>query len=261
MGPDTSDILNCIYVVHKNLGDARFTSLVVSGSSSSFCIIMGRAAGAKNYKKDVLLEVVKEVLPSGAYEWERVCALYKERSGESDLRDKDDVKRHWIEKMCYKFKKPTGNAGAASDFIRRCQKVQALIHKKCESTLMGSHSMEDSDHQDSLDGEDSEDEDKSVGEEDGGQDTVIPALPPFQEGEGGINDVEEVVADSPGAKEPETSSVGEGDPEAIMAAQGDFEGKLLLPHKVCDLRCLSFRVTHMIVYFHIKSMLHSNQRH
>ena len=107
--------------------------------------------------------------------------------------------------------------------------------------------MEDSDLQDSLDGEDTEDEDKSVGEEDGGQDTVIPALPPFQEGEGGINDVEEVVADSSGAKEPETSSVGRGDPKAIMAAQGDFEGKLLLPPKVCDLRCLSFCVTHMIV--------------
>ena len=96
MGPDTSDILNCIYVIHKNLGDAHFTSLVVSDSSSSFCI-MGRAAGAKNYKKDVLLEVVKEVLPSGAHEWEQVCTLYKERSGESDQHDKDDVKQDWIE--------------------------------------------------------------------------------------------------------------------------------------------------------------------
>ena len=52
---------------------------------------MGRSVGAKNYKKEVLLEVVKEVLPSGAYEWERVCTLYKERSGESNLHDKDDV--------------------------------------------------------------------------------------------------------------------------------------------------------------------------
>ena len=33
-------------------------------------VVMARARGAKNYKKVVLLEVVKEVLSAGVYEWE-----------------------------------------------------------------------------------------------------------------------------------------------------------------------------------------------
>ena len=51
---------------------------------------MARARGAKSYKKEVLLEVVKEILPAGAYAWEQVANLYKERSGENDVRYKDD---------------------------------------------------------------------------------------------------------------------------------------------------------------------------
>ena len=58
-------------------------------------LTMGRVQGAKNYKKEVLLEVVKEVLPTSAFSWEQVCALYKERSKEEELRDKDDMIRHW----------------------------------------------------------------------------------------------------------------------------------------------------------------------
>ena len=46
---------------------------------------MGRVQGAKNYKKEVLLEIVKEVLPTGAFAWEQVCALYKERAKEEEL--------------------------------------------------------------------------------------------------------------------------------------------------------------------------------
>ena len=90
-------------------------------------LTMGRVQGAKNYKKEGLLEVVKEVLPTGAFSWEQVCALYKEQAKEDKLRDKDDVKRHWNEKMCNKFMKPTGSTGGARDFILRCQKVQLFI--------------------------------------------------------------------------------------------------------------------------------------
>lgn len=47
--------------------------------------------------------------------------------------------------MCNKFKKPTGKAGSANDFILNCQCVQVRILKKCKSSLMG----EDSDNKDS----------------------------------------------------------------------------------------------------------------
>ena len=72
---------------------------------------MAGARGAKNYKKEALLNVVKEILPAEAYAWEQVANLYKESSGENNVSDKDDVKHNWMEKLCNKFKKPTGRRG------------------------------------------------------------------------------------------------------------------------------------------------------
>lgn len=181
---------------------------------------MAHARGAKNYKKVVLLEVVKEVLPAGAYEWEQVANLYKERSCESDVRDKDDIKRHWVEKLCNKFKKPTGNGGGAKDFFLRCQRVQAKIHKKCESTLMGAHSDDEnendttgsddeykddgsSESEEESNQEEEEEEDDDTEEVDNVEGIIVPALPPIADeqdtlqvplrvdGVGGIGNVDE----------------------------------------------------------------------
>ena len=83
------------------------------------------------------MSAVSEILLTGAFLWEQVAALYKEKSGEAELRDKDDVKRHRNEKMCNKFKKPTGKTSAETDFILRCQRVQLQIQKNCKSSLVG----------------------------------------------------------------------------------------------------------------------------
>jgi hypothetical protein len=48
------------------------------------------------------------------------------------------VKRHWIEKCCNKFKKPTGTPGNPKrDMILRCQQIQQRIHAKSSSIIMG----------------------------------------------------------------------------------------------------------------------------
>ena len=104
---------------------------------------MPRVTGAKNYKKHVLLRVVKEVLPTGSNAWEQVATMYKEQSGEDTMRDPLDVKRHWTEKMCFKFKRPTGNGGPIHDFILHCQRVHMQILKKCGTSLMGGDSSGD----------------------------------------------------------------------------------------------------------------------
>jgi len=99
---------------------------------------MPRKAGAQNNKKEVLLEVMVTFLPNqGSNSWEQVAAAYQEKSCESELRDKEDLKRHWREKCCNKFKKPTGKSGTATEFILKCQRVQLLIHKKNELSLLG----------------------------------------------------------------------------------------------------------------------------
>ncbi len=164
--------------------------------------------------------MIQEVLPAGAYEWEQVANLYKERSCESDVRDKDDIKRHWVEKLCNKFKKPTGNAGGAKDFILRCQRVQAKIHKKCKSTLMGAHSDEENENDTgsedeykddgaSVSGEESNQDEEEEEEDDDPEEVanvhgiIVPALPPIADeqdtlqvplgidGVGGIGNVDE----------------------------------------------------------------------
>jgi len=59
---------------------------------------MGRA-GAKNYKKEALLSVVSEILPSGAWCIHGNKSRHlKKKSCEAELQDKDDVKRHSYEK-------------------------------------------------------------------------------------------------------------------------------------------------------------------
>ncbi len=188
---------------------------------------MACACGAKNYKKGVLLEVVKEVLPAGAYELEQVADLYKERSGEKEFHAKDDIKCHWVEKLCNKFKKPTGNAGGAKDFILRCQRVQAKIHKKCESTLMGAHSDEENEDESGSNVEyeeeasfESEEESKQEGEEDGGTEEVknvdvltVPALPLIQNQDDSLqHDIVAICGDDVG------EDIGDVDQPAICTA-------------------------------------------
>ena len=176
---------------------------------------MPRAKGKLNYKVETLIQVVEEKLPNGALGWIEVAALYQHCSGELILRDHEDVKRHWIEKCCNKFKKPTGNPGDPKrDMILRCQRIQGRIHEKSSSLIMGVDSGGDDglsveDEESSLEEDDEEEElallggsngvdfveaagDLSRGETpvvvdgsrvvvDGGSgyDEVVPRLPPF----------------------------------------------------------------------------------
>jgi hypothetical protein len=100
--------------------------------------IMPRAKGKANYKVETLIQVVEEKLPNGAQGWIEVAALYQHYSGELIICDHEDVKRHWIEKCCNKFKKPTGNPGDPKrDMILRCQRIQGRIHEKSSSLMLG----------------------------------------------------------------------------------------------------------------------------
>jgi hypothetical protein len=68
-------------------------------------------------KSKYFLCVVYGMISIGSYFQQKVVNEYKRQSGEQVLHDHDDVKRHWIEKMCNEFNNPTGKAGAANDFV------------------------------------------------------------------------------------------------------------------------------------------------
>jgi hypothetical protein len=101
---------------------------------------MPRARGKANYKVELLIDVVEEKLPQGALGWQEVAALYQFRSQESVLRDYEDVKRHWTEKLYNKFKKPTGDPGdpvllftLLLYLLQLLQQLQELLHLLLES--------------------------------------------------------------------------------------------------------------------------------
>ncbi len=71
----------------------------------------------KQYKANILIEIVREILPASAAAWKNVALLYQARSGEQLLRDPDYIKRHWYEKLCNKGMKPTGSSGGPNDRI------------------------------------------------------------------------------------------------------------------------------------------------
>ncbi len=66
---------------------------------------MPRARGKANYKVELLISIIEEKLPQGSMGWQEVAALYQLRSQERTAHDHEDVKRHWTQKLCYKFKK------------------------------------------------------------------------------------------------------------------------------------------------------------
>jgi len=110
----------------------------ITQQSTSTMLKMPRAKGKANYKVDIIIQVVESVLPNGMQSWQEVATIYQHRSGELILRDHDDIKRHWIEKCCYKFKKLTGDPGDPKrDMILRCQRIQQKIHEKTSFAIMG----------------------------------------------------------------------------------------------------------------------------
>ncbi len=45
-----------------------------------------------NYKNEILISIVEEILPTGAVMWNNIAAIYHARSFEVKARDPDDIK-------------------------------------------------------------------------------------------------------------------------------------------------------------------------
>ena len=80
---------------------------------------MPRAKGAANYKNDTLINIIAEVLSNNEYGWQAVALVYHEKSKEEKQRNTDNLKKHWIKKLCNGMKKPTGKPGGPNDRIHQ----------------------------------------------------------------------------------------------------------------------------------------------
>ena len=98
---------------------------------------MARKKGAVNYKNNLLISIIKELLPNGELGWQAVAAEYQKASKEDCERDSTDVKKHWIKNLCNGMKKPTGSTGEKTDRVHQCIAIEKQILDKTNSGLLG----------------------------------------------------------------------------------------------------------------------------
>jgi len=106
---------------------------------------MARTKCAVNYKNEMLIIIILEILPNGEYGWQAVSFAYHEQLKEDQPRNTDDLKRHWIKTLCNGMKKPTGKPGGANDRIHWCISIEKKNLDKTHSGLLGLSSDDEDD--------------------------------------------------------------------------------------------------------------------
>jgi hypothetical protein len=96
----------------------------------------GRRSGFPNYKREILLNIINDILPVGQEHWKEVANRYKVAASENCVRDSVDLKRHFLEKLCDRNKKPTGVSSPKPE-IQRVQKIYRRILQRENSCSIG----------------------------------------------------------------------------------------------------------------------------
>ncbi len=93
--------------------------------------------GARNYKNDLLIQIVVQILPNGEYSWQAVAMAYQKQSKDGSICNTDDLKRHWTKNLCNAMKKPTGKPGEKNDWILHCIAIKSKIMKNTYAGMIG----------------------------------------------------------------------------------------------------------------------------
>jgi hypothetical protein len=87
-----------------------------------------------------------------------VAERYQEASGETLLRDGLDLRRHFIQKLCNRGIKPTGNAGEKNGVTKRAQEIyESILVKESVANFGASDDDAEDDFQEGDEEEDQED--------------------------------------------------------------------------------------------------------
>jgi hypothetical protein len=132
----------------------------------------GHVTGKKNYKNNILINIIEEELPRGSKGWENVATLYQFLSKEVDHQDVKDTKLHWVKKLRNNYKKPTGTMGEPGNCINKCIEIANAIDAKNKAGLLGASTGEDkhkeedyaSSRMEDISFGDREEDDESIGE-------------------------------------------------------------------------------------------------
>jgi hypothetical protein len=90
-----------------------------------------------NYKNDILINIVKRMLPQGLEAWREVALAYQRESNETTLPQGEDLPDNWNRKLCNRMQKPTGKPGAITDRIFRCRAIERRIQDEANVAILG----------------------------------------------------------------------------------------------------------------------------
>ena len=124
----------------------------------------GFTLGAVNYKHDLLIDIVEELLPNGALGWQRVCQVYHQHSGEENICNWEQVRKNRLgsPSFCNGNEKPMGKKGGKDDRVHHCIAIEPKIMEKMSSGMLG-NSLPEKQHN-------SDEDDDDVSREDGNDD-------------------------------------------------------------------------------------------
>jgi hypothetical protein len=100
---------------------------IMNASSQAQGGCIGCAGGVPNNKNDILINIVKRMLPQGLEAWRQIAAEYQREPGETTLCRGEDLQENWNKKLCNCMQKPTGKPGALQDHIFRCIDIERCI--------------------------------------------------------------------------------------------------------------------------------------
>ncbi len=102
----------------------------------------GRSSGVPNYCNDLIIDIVKQLLPQGIEAWRNVALLYQNTSNKRDLCRRGGIHDNWVRKLCNNFKKPTGKPGDNLGQIFCCLEIEHRIQRKANAAILGAISGE-----------------------------------------------------------------------------------------------------------------------
>jgi hypothetical protein len=100
--------------------------------------------GKPNYNRDLVLEAVATERPKSAAGWKKTAELYQELSREDIVRDYDDLKKHFVKKMCKENVKPTGRS-SPDPKTAEAQRLYRDLENDAAVGVLGESDSEDSD--------------------------------------------------------------------------------------------------------------------
>ena len=117
----------------------------------------GRGVGEPNNKNDMLINVIEAVLPNRATLWQVGAKRYQEVSGEANLREVQDIRRHFQthNNLCNNERKITGSSAPAPS-VARCHAVWRKVLAKTAAANSGGKDSDRSGSDDTDSGSDEE---------------------------------------------------------------------------------------------------------